>query len=275
MASIQFDVGQANWTAKTTGIPSGRFSGGRLDGARNDISTAYVAGGGALCDALTVSKTTNGGTSWSPVLITATNGQRRHRLARGRRRSWLVVRRIRAGFRSRPRRFNPRRLHRSGIRPPHHQRRNNLATGVRQPLRSKRPKWSANITQHKNYRGVGLEDTSALWLELLSDARAPLKPATLTSSACAKNRDGKGVKVIPQRQNPAGKTRSTTSRRTSLTARFMPPVRAFTTSIKARNFTDATDQPRRQHGPNSFLNRQWRNLEHDAQFRDTGDLGRG
>lgn len=72
------DYGQANWTAKTTGITAGDRP--MLVGmARNDITTAYLAGqiaptGGALSGAApVVYKTTTAGASWAKVFNTTNN----------------------------------------------------------------------------------------------------------------------------------------------------------------------------------------------------------
>lgn len=66
------DWGQANWTAKTSGIVAGDdpvF----VSTARGDISTAYVAGQQESTENPIIYKTTNGGSSWQNVLLTANN----------------------------------------------------------------------------------------------------------------------------------------------------------------------------------------------------------
>lgn len=64
------DVGQGNWLAKTSGINSGSFL-FFVDMAQDNINLAYL--GGTNNGAPMVFKTTNGGTSWSSVFITANN----------------------------------------------------------------------------------------------------------------------------------------------------------------------------------------------------------
>ncbi|MGA9772962.1 MAG: BACON domain-containing carbohydrate-binding protein [Blastocatellia bacterium] len=65
------DWGQANWTAKVTGIGANDFP-FFVSMARNDISTAYAAGQAAN-EFPIIYKTTNGGTSWQSVLLTNNN----------------------------------------------------------------------------------------------------------------------------------------------------------------------------------------------------------
>ncbi len=65
------DWGQANWTAKTTGIVAGDMP-VFVSMSRGDISTAYVAGQ-ASNEFPIIYKTTNGGTSWQSVLLTNNN----------------------------------------------------------------------------------------------------------------------------------------------------------------------------------------------------------
>jgi photosystem II stability/assembly factor-like uncharacterized protein len=65
------DVGQSNWTARGSGIPSGSYP-FFIGMARNTIDVAYVAGGSGSA-APVVLKTTNGGGSWQSVFQTANN----------------------------------------------------------------------------------------------------------------------------------------------------------------------------------------------------------
>src|SRR5581483_7565931 len=65
------DVGQANWSLRTTGIAStDRPS--FVSMARNDINTVYVAGA-STNGVPTVDKSINGGLGWTPVLNTTNN----------------------------------------------------------------------------------------------------------------------------------------------------------------------------------------------------------
>ena len=162
------DVGQANWTAKTTGIPSGDFP-SFVSMARNDISTAYVAGGGAA-DAPTVSKTTNGGTSWSPVLITATNGN----VATGWQgaggdRGWSFGE-YALDFEVDP--VDSTHVAFTDLGYVHLTTNGGTTWQQAYVNPADQNPAGANITQHKSYRGVGLEDTSVHWLNW-SDANAP------------------------------------------------------------------------------------------------------
>ncbi|MBI4750966.1 MAG: hypothetical protein HY774_21000 [Acidobacteria bacterium] len=72
----RLDVGQPNWTLSTTGIAAGTYP-YFVGMAQNNISVAYLGGASdanANGDpAPTVYKTTNGGTSWTSVLLTANN----------------------------------------------------------------------------------------------------------------------------------------------------------------------------------------------------------
>lgn len=65
------DVGQANWAARVTGIVADDFP-FFVSMARNNISTAYVAGQNSS-EFPIVYKTTNGGANWQSVLLTNNN----------------------------------------------------------------------------------------------------------------------------------------------------------------------------------------------------------
>jgi hypothetical protein len=65
------DIGQPNWVKKVTGIATGHFP-FFVGAAVNDINTVYV-GGGSNAGAPVVYKSTNGGNSWSSVLLTTNN----------------------------------------------------------------------------------------------------------------------------------------------------------------------------------------------------------
>jgi hypothetical protein len=66
------DLGQANWTAKVSGIAAGDAP-VFVAMSRGDIATAYVAGQTLSNEFPIVYKTTNGGTSWQSVLLTNNN----------------------------------------------------------------------------------------------------------------------------------------------------------------------------------------------------------
>ncbi len=70
-AVYSVDVGQANWTAKTTGIIANDFP-FFVAMSRGDISTAYLAGQNSS-EFPIVYKTTNGGGNWQSVLLTNNN----------------------------------------------------------------------------------------------------------------------------------------------------------------------------------------------------------
>lgn len=65
------DVGQPAWVPHVTGITGGNYP-FFVGTSRTDINTAYV-GGGSDAGAPVVFKTTNGGTSWQNVFVTANN----------------------------------------------------------------------------------------------------------------------------------------------------------------------------------------------------------
>ena len=65
------DLGQANWTARVTGIVADDFP-FFVSMARNNISTAYVAGQNSS-EFPIIYKTTNGGVNWQSVLLTNNN----------------------------------------------------------------------------------------------------------------------------------------------------------------------------------------------------------
>jgi len=65
------DLGQANWTAKKTGIIANDFP-FFVAMSRNDIATAYLAGQNSV-EFPIVYKTTNAGSSWQSVLLTSNN----------------------------------------------------------------------------------------------------------------------------------------------------------------------------------------------------------
>ncbi len=66
------DWGQANWTAKTSGLIAGD-SPVFVSMSSGDISTAYVAGETPATEFPIIYKTTNGGASWQSVLLTNNN----------------------------------------------------------------------------------------------------------------------------------------------------------------------------------------------------------
>jgi len=65
------DVGQPNWTLRTTGIGASDFP-FFVTMTRNNIATAYLAGQ-ASNEFPIIYKTTNGGTNWQSVLLTTNN----------------------------------------------------------------------------------------------------------------------------------------------------------------------------------------------------------
>ncbi len=65
------EVGQPNWVERISGIAAGHYP-FFVASAVNDINTAYV-GGGSDAGAPIVYKTSNGGTSWTSVLLTTNN----------------------------------------------------------------------------------------------------------------------------------------------------------------------------------------------------------
>ena len=65
------DVGQANWTAKITGIIANDFP-FFVAMSRGDIATAYLAGQNSV-EFPVIYKTTNGGSAWQSVLLTNNN----------------------------------------------------------------------------------------------------------------------------------------------------------------------------------------------------------
>ena len=218
------DVGQSNWSAKTTGIPAGDFP-SFVSMARNDINTAYVAGGGAA-DAPTVSKTTNGGASWSAVLNTTMNGN----VATG----WQGAggdRRWSFGEYALDFEVDPTdSTHVAFTDLGYVHLTTNGGTSWQQayvnPADQNPP--GANTPTHKAYRGVGLEDTSATG----STGPTPtiFKRVTPTSSACTVPMAGSRGRSPP---TTLAKTRFTASPGTSRTARSTRLVRAFTTSTRA------------------------------------------
>ena len=66
------DVGAGNWTLKTTGLNLANDFVFYASMARNNINTAYLAGGSSYGNP-EVFKTTNAGTSWSQVFLTTNN----------------------------------------------------------------------------------------------------------------------------------------------------------------------------------------------------------
>jgi photosystem II stability/assembly factor-like uncharacterized protein len=65
------DVGQANWTAKITGIIANDFP-FFVAMSRGDIATAYMAGQNSV-EFPIIYKTTNGGSTWQSILLTNNN----------------------------------------------------------------------------------------------------------------------------------------------------------------------------------------------------------
>jgi len=72
--AIDWSTGGSSWQMRNTGLPTGASDGLTFIGcARNNTSVAYVSGQRSNEDPM-VYKTTNGGTGWSSVLTTTTNG---------------------------------------------------------------------------------------------------------------------------------------------------------------------------------------------------------
>jgi photosystem II stability/assembly factor-like uncharacterized protein len=153
------DVGNPSWTLATSGIPAGEFP-NFVSMARNDISTAYVAGttGGVPV----ILKTTDGGGHWSDVLFTTNN----QNIATGWQgqggdRGWGYSQ-LALGFEVDP--VDPNTLAFTDYGFVHLSTDGGATWRQAYVNAADQNPAGAATPQHKPYHGIGLEDTSAHWL---------------------------------------------------------------------------------------------------------------
>jgi hypothetical protein len=154
------DVGQANWAVKTTGIPAG-VNPMYVSMARGNINTAYVAGA-STAGAPTVYKTSNAGGTWTSVLTTANNGNVATGWQGAGGDSGWGFGEFAMAFAVAPNDSNRLAFTDFGYV---HLSTDGGATWRQAYLNpSDQNPAGSPITPHKAYHGVGLEDTSALWM---------------------------------------------------------------------------------------------------------------
>lgn len=154
------DVGQASWVARVGGVPAGQYP-HFVGSSRGNIDIVYAAGS-SDAGAPVVLKSVNGGSNWSPSLLTAGNqnvgtGWQ----GAGGDRGWgygeLVM-----GFAVSPADANTLAFTDFGFIHLSTDGGANWRQAYLNPA-DQNPA-NSNTPQHKAYRGIGLEDTSALWL---------------------------------------------------------------------------------------------------------------
>ena len=179
----------------------------------------------------------------------------------------MVVWRILARFRSRSDRFNPRCIHRSWLRPSHDQRRDELATGVRQ---SRRPK--PRRIEHHSAQGVSRRRPGRHQRPLAQLARCEQSSSGLHRHRRRAQHRWRAIVVVPDVTIPRQNTIYSIAKNISNSTLY-----AASSSIhdiyQSTHLTDASID-----GGTGLLllfHRQRRDLEHAAQLRPSGHLGRG
>jgi hypothetical protein len=225
------DIGQAAWTNRSAGIAAGAFP-HWVSMARGDIATAYVAGTDSSASP-SIFKTSTGGASWTNVFRTVNNqniatGWQGHGGDRG----WSFGETAMA-LQVAPN--DPNKLAFTDFGYVHLS--TDGGTTWRQAYVSPADQNPANAAtpQHKAYHGVGLEDTSALWLQW---ADASTVVAGYTDIYGARSTDGGASWAFPTNISLAQNTIYQITRRTRA-----PSPRACSSTGRHRASTTSTRAP--------------------------------